>query len=105
MKIRKAAGDDSLSNTIFVVGSKSDGAGYLAASEATGANVNVLHGTVDIGFDFSDVRLPTPVGPAVRVRNVAAECNALSANSTFCHLFHLHKILHTLINFCEQFNI
>ena len=41
--------------------------------------------TVVNNLDTSDVGFPGPVGLSVRVRYVAAEGNALSADFTFCH--------------------
>ena len=81
------------------------GAGDLAASETAGAHVNVFNGAVKVRLDFSDIGFPTSVGPAVRVRDVAAEGNALSAYRTLCHLLHLHKLLHNVFIEREQFNI
>ena len=45
--------------------------------------------TVVNNLDTSDVGFPGPVGLSVRVRYVAAEGNALSADFTFCHCLHL----------------
>ena len=68
---------------------KSNRSGYFVGTEATRAYVDRLVRTVVNNLDTSDVGLPCPIGLSVRVRYVAAEGNALSADFTFCHCLHL----------------
>ena len=63
--------------------------GYLTASKAAGANVNVLNGTVEISLYSSDVGLPCSVRTSVGVRYLNTESHSFSANFTFSHLLHL----------------
>ena len=62
-----------------------DSPGHFAGTEATGAYVDVLGGTVDDRLDTADVGLPATVGPSVRVRHTDAEGNTLTAVIAFCH--------------------
>ncbi len=63
----------------------SDRSGYFVGTQAAGAHVYRLVRTVVNHLDTSDVGFPGPVGLSVRVRHIAAEGNALSADITFCH--------------------
>jgi hypothetical protein len=63
-----------------------DCAGNLAAAEATGAYVDTPGGTVHYGFNALYIRFPCTIGTAVGVADLDAECNALIANFTLCHL-------------------
>lgn len=63
------------------------GSGNLAASQATGANSNLLVGTVYNSIDLSDVCLPGSSSLSVRVGDIVAEGYALSANTTLCHIY------------------
>ena len=69
----------------------SDGTGDLAGTQATGAGVNSLRGTIHNSLYAFDVRLPSPIGTSVRVGYLNTEGNALPADITFCH-----RILHLL---------
>ena len=63
------------------------GSGYLAASQTTGANGDLLIGTVYNSVDLSDVCLPGSSSLSVRVGDIVAEGNALSANTALCHIY------------------
>ena len=63
------------------------GSGNLAASQTTGANGYLLVGTVYNSIDLSDVCLPGSSSLSVRVGDIVAEGNALSANAAFCHIY------------------
>ena len=63
----------------------SDRSGYFVGTQAAGAYVDRLMRTVVNHLDTSDIGLPGPIGLSVRVRHIAAEGNALSADFTFCH--------------------
>ena len=60
-------------------------AGYLAGTQAAGANVYSYVGTVNYSLNLTDVGLPGSVGLPVGVRNVVSKSNALAANATFSH--------------------
>jgi len=62
-----------------------DSPGHFAGTEATGAYVDVLGGTVDDRLDALHIGLPGTVGAAVGVRNLNAEHNALITKFTFGH--------------------
>ena len=61
----------------------------LAGTQAAGAGVYTLRGTVHKRLDSLDVRLPSSVGASVRVRDLNAEGHVLAANFAFCHCLHL----------------
>ena len=69
------------------LGNRLYGSGNLAASQTTGANRNLLVGTVYNSIDLSDVCLPGSSSLSVRVGDIVAEGNALSANAAFCHIY------------------
>ena len=65
-------------------------AGYLAGTQAAGANAYSHVGTVNHSLNLTDVGLPGSVGLPVGVRNVVSECNTLTANTALSHcLVHL----------------
>lgn len=64
---------------------RSHRAGDLSGTQATGAGVDPLGGTVDDRLDPLDVRLPRAIGTPVRVRHADAESHALAAEIAFCH--------------------
>ena len=61
-------------------------AGNLTRTQATGAGVNTLRGTVYDRLDTLDVRLPGTVGTTMGVRHANAESKIFSAKIAFCHL-------------------
>ena len=63
-----------------------DGAGYLAGTNAAGAGVNVLGRTVYHSLNSSYIGLPGPVGSSMRMGNLNAESNTLTADVALCHL-------------------
>jgi hypothetical protein len=74
---------------LFRFSQKSDCSLDLTGTQAGSASVDVLHLTVDDSLDASDVGLPSAVGASVRVRDLDAESDILTAVITFCHIFHL----------------
>ena len=60
-------------------------AGDLSGTQAAGAGVHTLGGTVNDRLDTADVGLPGTVGPSVRVRHADAESNTLAAVLALCH--------------------
>ena len=65
-------------------------AGYVAGTQAAGANAYSHVGTVNHSLNLTDVGLPGSVGLPVGVRNVVSECNTLTANTALSHcLVHL----------------
>ena len=72
------------------------GSGNLAASQATGANSNLLVGTVYNSIDLSDVCLPGSACFTVGVRNIVSESNTFTAAHTFCHILHLPRKFRTI---------
>src|SRR5690349_20886708 len=52
----------------------------LAGLDARGAGVDALRGPVHHGTHGLDVRVPAPLGAAVRVRDVVAEARPLAAH-------------------------
>ena len=61
----------------------------FAATEATGANIDVLRSSVYHCFYALNVGLPCTIGTSVGVRNLNTEGNALVTELAFCHLKHL----------------
>ena len=74
---------------LCLVFAESDCSLYLTGTQAGSASIDVLHLTVDDSLDASDVGLPGAVGASVRVRDLDAESDILTAEITFCHSFHL----------------
>ena len=70
----------------FLLRYSSDCTGDLSRTQATGAGVNTLRGTVHHRLDTADVGLPGTVGTSVGVRNLNAEGNTLSAEITLSHM-------------------
>ena len=68
---------------------------HLTGAEASRANIDVAGRTLYDCFYALDIGLPCTVGTAVRVRNLDTKCNALAADFTFCHSWHL---LYRLVN-------
>lgn len=65
---------------------QSNSTGHFAGTQATGAGVHTLRGTVYNSLNALDVRLPSPVGATVRVGYSDTERNILAAEFTFCHI-------------------
>ena len=61
------------------------GAGYLAGTQAAGAYGYRLVRAINNNLNFSDIGLPHSVRRTVRVGNLSAEDNALSANAALSH--------------------
>ena len=70
----------------------------LTGTKATGADIHRLGCTADDSLDSSDVGLEGSVFLAVRVRNRAAERNALTAYTALCH------VTDTSCDFCISSN-
>ena len=68
---------------------KSNRSGYFVGTEAARAYVDRLVRTVVKKLETYHVGLTCQIGLYVRVRYVAAEGNALSADCTFWHCLHL----------------
>ena len=64
----------------------SDGAGYLAGTNAAGAGVNILGRTVYHSLNSSYIGLPGPVGSSMRMGNLDAKSYTLTADIALCHL-------------------
>ena len=64
----------------------SNGTGNLAGTQAAGAGVNTLGGTVNNRFNAFDIGLPSPVRAPVRVRNPDSKSNILATYFTLCHV-------------------
>ena len=65
-------------------------AGYLAGTQAAGANAYSHVGTVNHSLNLTAVGLPGSVGLPVGVRNDVSDCNTLTANTALSHcLVHL----------------
>ena len=60
-------------------------AGDLSGTQAAGAGVHTLGGTINDRLNTTDVGLPATVGPSVRVGHTNAESNTLTAVITLCH--------------------
>ena len=60
-------------------------AGYLAGTQAAGANVYGHVGAVNHSLYLTDVGLPGSVGLPVGVRNVVSKSNTLTANTALSH--------------------
>ena len=58
----------------------------LHGTQAAGTYGDRLGIAADGNLYLADIGLPTSVGLAVGVRNGLTEYNALSANTTFCHI-------------------
>ena len=65
--------------------SRSHSASDLSGTQAAGAGVHTLGGTVNDRLNAADVGLPATVGPSVRVGHTNAESNTLTAVITLCH--------------------
>ena len=63
----------------------SDSARNLTGTQAAGAGVNTLGGSVDNRLDSLYVGLPHPVGTSVRVGSLDAKGDSFFADITFCH--------------------
>ena len=59
--------------------------GDLSGTQAAGAGIHTLGGTVHNRLHTADVGLPGAVRPSVRVRHTDTKGNALAAIITFCH--------------------
>ena len=70
--------------------------GDLSGTQTTGAGVNMLGSAVYHCLNTLDVGLPGSVGTSVRVGNLDAEYNTLTAEIAFSHTLHLlnHRKLH-----------
>ena len=64
----------------------SDCAGHFTGTQAAGAGVNPLRGTVNDRLYTSHVCFPGAAGTPVRVGNLHAESNFFTTNITCCHL-------------------
>ena len=62
---------------------------HLTGAEASGANVDVAGRALHDRLDALDIGLPCTVGTTVRVRDLDTKSNALAADFTFCHSWHL----------------
>ena len=62
------------------------GPGYFSGTQAAGASVHALGGSVNDCLDPTDIGLPGTVGMPHRVGNLAAKRHALAAEFTFCHI-------------------
>ena len=62
-----------------------DGSGHFAGTQAAGAGVNTLRGTVHNCSHAFDIGLPSPVRASVRMGNLYAESNILATNIALCH--------------------
>ena len=67
----------------------------LAGAQASGANIDVAGSTLHDCLYTHHIGLPVMIGSTVRVRNTNAKRNALAADFTFCHSWHL---LYRLVN-------
>ena len=63
------------------------------SAETTSTHGNGLNCSVNANLYLTDVRLPSSVGLAVRVRNLMTEDNALAAYTAFCHYKHLLRTI------------
>ena len=63
----------------------SHSASDLSGTQAAGAGVHTLGGTVNDRLNAANVGLPATVGPSVRVRHTDTEGNTLAAVITLCH--------------------
>ena len=79
-----------------------NGPGHLVRTQATGAGVNPLRGTVHNSLDTFNIRLPGAVRTSVGVGYLDAESHTLSADIAFCHN-HLH-LLFKAIRFFQGMN-
>lgn len=61
-------------------------AGNLTRTQATGAGINTLIGTVNNCSYTFNVWFPCSVGTSVRVGNLNTESYIFAANFTFCHV-------------------
>ena len=64
-------------------------AGDLSGTQAAGAGVHTLGGTVNDRLNAADVGLPSTVGPSVGVRNLDTKGYALTTKITLSHSLHL----------------
>ncbi len=63
------------------------------SAETTSTHRNGLNCSVNANLYLTDIRLPSSVGLAVRVRNLMTEDNALAAYTAFCHYKHLLRTI------------
>ena len=63
-----------------------DSSGHFAGTQATGAGINTLIGTVNNCSYTFNVWFPCSVGTSVRVGNLNTESYIFAANFTFCHV-------------------
>lgn len=70
-------------------GKLSDGAGHFTGPQAPGAGVDITGGTLHNCFYPFHIGLPTPVGAAMRMRNLNAEHDTFTTAITLCHMLHL----------------
>ena len=64
---------------------KLDGAGNLAGTKATAANVNVAGLSVNDSLNSHNIGLPGSVRTSVRVGNFDSKGNSFVADIAFCH--------------------
>ena len=64
----------------------SNSSSHLAGTNAAGAGVDVLGGTVHHSLYSSYIGLPGPVGSSMRMGNLNAESYTLTADIALCHL-------------------
>jgi len=60
----------------------------FVGTQAPGANLECLGGSVYNRFNRAHIRFPGAVGSSVRVGNLNTEGYTFSTNFTFCHLFY-----------------
>ena len=65
--------------------SRLDSARYLTGTQAAGAGVDILRGTIHDSFYALDVGIPGTVAPAMGVRHLDTERDALATTCTFGH--------------------
>jgi len=78
-----------------------NGSGNLAASEATGTNINGFMSSFNDCVNLSDIGFPSSVGFSVGVGNVVSKGNAFAAIHTFCHILHLRGFFNN-VNFTGE---
>ena len=72
----------------FICGGKwgaSDGSLYFAGTQAAGAGVDILRGTIHNRFHALDVGVPGTIAPTMGVGNLDAESDTLATTCTFGH--------------------
>ena len=65
---------------------KSNSTGDLAGTEAAGAHIDVLGGTIDHSLDALDVGLPGTVGAAVGVGDLNTKVHTLTTKLALGHI-------------------